>query len=121
MTPPVFQTVVLSADVLTQFGVNPTRVYSFGLAPQSPTLPYATWQVISGSPENYLGTRPDADSYTIQVDVYASSPSVARSAAGALAEAIEGVAHIVSWRGEDREPDTLFFRYSFDVDWIVPR
>lgn len=121
MYPPIFVTVKDDATVQASFGSSPCRVYPFGKVEENTTLPYAAWRTISGLPENYLGTLPDIDSWSIQIDVYASTATAARDGAEALRDAIEGSAHIVAWRGESQDPQTKNYRYSFDVDWFVNR
>lgn len=121
MYPPIFATCAASAAVTALLGTAPTRLYPFGEAPQDVAYPYAVWQTVSGSPENYLGDRPDLDSYTVQVDVYADTGSSARAASAALRDAIEPAAHVIAWRGESVEPETKRYRISFDVDWLVQR
>lgn len=102
-------------------GSSPTRLYPFGEAPQGVTKPYAVWQTVTGSPENYLGQVPDLDSWSIQVDVYADTATASRGAAEALRDAIEPVAHITFWNGEGRDPKTNNYRYTFTVDWFKSR
>lgn len=122
MSAPIF--VVCYADTSVQSlladGAQ-LRLYPFGEAPQDDAKPYAVWQVVYGSPENYLGNLPDIDSYGIQVDVYAKTASEARNVAMALRNAIEPVAHVVGWDGESRDPATRAYRHSFTVDWFVDR
>lgn len=121
MYPPIFAVCAADAAVLALLGSAPVRLYPFGEAPQGVALPYAVWQTVNGSPENYLGGRPDMDQFTLQVDVYGSGIDSVRNAASALRYAIEPVAHIVSYGGEGRDPDTKNYRYSFTVDWWVNR
>lgn len=121
MYPPIFSVCSADATVKAQLGSNPVRLYPFGEAPQGTTKPYAVWQTIGGSPENYLGTLPDVDSYALQVDVYAPTATAARTAAMALRDAIEPVAHITRWSGEGRDDGTKNYRFSFDVDWWLNR
>lgn len=123
MFPPVFPAVDSSSAcrALLRAAAGPTRFYQFGMAPQNVVKPYAVWQRVYGLPENYLGDLPDADSFSLQIDVYASSADSARSVAVALRDAIEPVAYITAWLGESIDPDTLNNRFSFQVDWIVPR
>jgi hypothetical protein len=121
MTPPIFDTCSTDSTVLGIFGSDPVRLFGWGLAPQGVAKPYAVWQVITGSPENYITNLPDMDQFTVQVDVYAQTAADAREGAQALRDAIEPVAHVVGWRGESREPETQLYRYSFDVDWFVSR
>jgi len=121
MTPPVFATAFASAAVKAALGTSPCRVFPFGEAPQGVMLPYAVWQVVGGGPENYLGQVPDLDEFTTQVDVYAATATAARTAAKALRDAFEPVAHVTRWGGESRDGETGHYRYSFDVEWMVGR
>jgi hypothetical protein len=41
--------------------------------------------------------------------------------ARALRDAIEGKAYITRWGEQSRDPETMRYRYSFDVDWITTR
>lgn len=120
MYPPLFRVAAAAPGVVAVFG-NPVRVYPFGDADEKTPLPYAVWQVISGSPENYLAGRPDIDGFSTQIDVYAETASEARTSAKALRDALEPVAYVTGYNGETRDPDTRNFRYSFDVAWLTPR
>jgi uncharacterized protein YggE len=121
MYPPIFEIVAADSDCQTNLGVSPTRFYPFGEAPQNVTKPYAVWQSITGFPENYINEVPDLDTYSVQVDVYGDNVDAVRNAAAALRNAIESSAHIIAWRGEERDPDTRNFRISFDADYKVSR
>lgn len=121
MQPPIFATCAADASVTALLGTAPTRLYPFAEAPQAVSLPYAVWQNIGGSPENYLGDRPDMDDYSLQVDVYAVSVTSAIAVATALRDAIEPVAYIERWGEQTTEKDTGYRRVSFDVSWHVPR
>jgi len=121
MIAPIFKACAASQAVTAVIGSNPVRLYPFGLQDDNVVYPYVVWQNISGSPENYLDKRPDADSYTLQVDVYADTVASAASVAAALRDAIEPHAYITRWGGQSRDPETKRYRYSFDVDWIVLR
>ncbi len=125
MFPPLFATLLAKPAVTAIFGTSPMRVYPFGEAPAKGTtgylLPYAVFQGVSGVPSNYLGEVPDSDDFTQQIDVYAVTLTAARNGAKAIRDAIEPVAYIAGWNGENKDPDTGNFRYSFDVDWITLR
>lgn len=121
MFPPIFSICAADATVKSLLGVTPTRLYPFGKAPENVTRPYAVWQQITGTPENFIGDVPDIDSYTVQVDVYSLDEATARQVAQALRNAIEPSAHIVAWRGESIDPETGDSRISFDVDFWVNR
>lgn len=125
MYPPIFQSVnVPAVQALLKSGSGPLRFYLFGMAPQGTPLPYAVWQTAYGSPENYLNQTPDADSFGVQIDVYASpqqGAAAARAVAEALRDALEPHCHITSWRGDSTDPDTKNCRFAFDCEWIVNR
>lgn len=122
LSPPIFNVLQASADVRALLG-NPVRVYSFGQAEASPNLakPYVVWQTIGGIPENYLGDRPEVDTWNLQIDIWADDARTARTVAEKVLQAIELECHVTSFKGEDRDPSTGDFRFSFDVDWIVYR
>lgn len=120
MFPPIFTVCAAYAPLTALVGTDPVRVYPFGEAPRS-AVPYVTWQTIGGDPENYLGSRPDLDSFDLQLDVYAATPTQARLVAEQLRDAIEPHAYITRWSGESRDAVTKNYRYSFDVDWKVNR
>ncbi|NNA76764.1 DUF3168 domain-containing protein [Pseudomonas lactis] len=121
MFAPINAVCALDPGVIALLGSPPQRLYSFGEAAQDTVKPYAVWQTISGSPDNYLAGRPDIDGFTLQVDVFATCAKDARAVAKALRDAIEPCAYITRWGGESRDPVTKNYRYSFDVDWIVQR
>lgn len=121
MIAPIFSVCASSPVVTDLLGSNPVRIYPFGIQDDNVVYPYAVWQNVSGSPENFLNQRPDADMYSLQVDIYADTPDEAIAVAKAMRNAIEVKANIVRWGSQTRDPDTLRYRYSFDVDWIVNR
>lgn len=127
MTPPIFPAVdVAAVRALLTTGNGPLRFYAWGQAPQNVPYPYAVWRYAAGAPENYLGDRPDIDSQTLQVDVYAADVpgqrgEKARQIAEALRDALETVSNITSWRGEGRDPQTRAYTFTFDVDFWTPR
>lgn len=121
MFPPLFSTLYASSAVKALLGTTPLRVYPFGEAPQGVTLPYAVYQSITGTPENYLGDVPDMDGYTVQLDVYGSTLTSSRAAASAIRVALESVSYITSLREPPRDSPTNHFRYSLDVSFFTPR
>jgi len=121
MTPPIFALAAAATPVRLLLGSDPVRLFPFGDAGESPAMPYAVWQIVGGQPANYLAGRPDADSVTTQIDVYAETEASARAVAIALRDALELSAYVVSWRGETRDATTRIYRSSFDMDWIVRR
>lgn len=121
IAPPIFTACRADPSITAQLGTNPLRLFMFGMAPQKVQKPYAVWTVISGSPENYLAGRPDAEQYTIQVDVYADTAAQARSALSAIERAIELHCYVTRYGGESRDPETKNYRSTMDVAWIISR
>lgn len=120
MYPPFFVLCEQSAAVKSLFGASP-RIYPHGQADQNTQKPYCVFQIIGGSPENYLGDLPDMDAFSVQVDVYATTVAAAANGAKAIRDAVEPSAYVVGWRGQFKDPDTNLLRYSFDVDFLTPR
>lgn len=127
MMPPIFATVnVPAVQALLKTGTGPLRFYAWGLAPDDVVKPYAVWRQVFGQPGNYVDKRPDADSWTTQIDVYAADVAgqradKARAIADAISNAIEGTAYVTSWIGESRDPETRAYVFTFQCDWWVPR
>ena len=121
--PPLFALANASAAVkaLVKTGTGPLRFYLFGEADQATARPYAVWQTVGGSPENYINQLPNCDDWSTQVDVYALSPSSARDIAKALMDAFEPHAYVTSYNGEYKEFETKLYRFSITVDWITHR
>lgn len=121
MIAPIFEACASDYEVRRLLGNAPVRLYPFGLHYDNVIYPYAVWQGTGGTPENYLAQRPDADNYSIQVDVYADSADEVIAVAAAIRNAIEGRAYVTHWGGQTLDEQTKRYRYSFDVDWIVNR
>jgi hypothetical protein len=121
---PIYELAKASAAVQALLGANP-RFTPFGAAPQKGEplygVPYAVYQTIYGSPENYLSQRPDMDNWGVQVDAYARTAPEANAVAVALREALEGVAHVTAYNGDAKDAATGLFRYSFTVEFWTPR
>ena len=118
---PIFAVCAADTGVQALLGVTPHRLFPFGEAPEGVARPYAVWQLITGSPENYLAGRPDMDGFTLQVDVYATSAVAATQVTVALRDALELNANITRWGASGRDPTTKDYHRSFDIDWITLR
>ncbi|HCC5836150.1 MULTISPECIES: tail completion protein gp17 [Citrobacter] len=121
MIAPFFSVCSVNLKVKELLGDDPVRIYPFGMHDDDLVYPYAVWQNIDGEPENYLKQNPDIDRYSIQVDVYGDTDEDTIAVARALRDAIQSKAYITRWNAQGRDPETLKYRYSFDVDWLVNR
>ena len=118
MIPPIFP--LISASV-TALGSNPVRFFPHGQATQNTAKPYATWQIVTGTPENYLGQVPDIDATLIQIDVWATTASSASDAADQIRDALEDVAHMTSFGNTEKDVATALYRYRMDFSYWVNR
>ncbi|HCB3503276.1 TPA: DUF3168 domain-containing protein [Citrobacter amalonaticus] len=121
MIAPFFTVCSANLKVKELLGDDPVRIYPFGMHDDNLVYPYAVWQNIDGEPENYLKQNPDIDRYSIQVDVYGDTDEDTVAVARSLRDAIQSKAYITRWNAQGRDPETLKYRYSFDVDWLVNR
>lgn len=118
MIPPVVELAKQSADLVELIGNNPFRFFAFGDAGEKPQYPYVTYQNIAGAPENYLGDRPDADGWILQINCWAKSEVQVVALAKAVSESLELSAHITGWGNSDRDPVTRNYRFTFTVEII---
>ena len=103
-------------------GAGGIRLYPFGEAPKDAPYPYATWQNIGGLPANNVSDRPDADFFSIQVNVWGVTSNQMWAVVRALQNIMEvdGCA-IVRYGNTVKDAETKAFGYDFDADWITYR
>lgn len=116
-----FSVVSQSPAVQALLGAAPSiRLYS-GEAPQGAAYPYAVFVHLFATTSTTLSNGSAADRWTVQVDCYAEDEDDCVSLAGAVRDAVEGCAEIVSLRGTSRDPVTRDWNYQFDIEWLVTR
>jgi len=118
---PIFEVLFQDPTVLKLLGPKILRFYSFDNKPEEVVPPYGTFQNYGGAPEQYLGTLPDVDTWSFQVDIYAKTAAEVRTIATAIRDAIEPHCYITRWGVQVIDDDKKYFRYSFDVDWMTLR
>lgn len=121
MYPPAFALAFASSAVKAIFGTTPCRIYPFGEAPAGVAKPYAVWQSITISPENYLGTAPNIDAMSVQIDVYADTAASARSGAQSLRDVYQVAHYVTAMREFPKEAETNLYRYQLEVDFWTSR
>lgn len=122
MMPPVFAVLSASTPVTVLLGSPPNmRLFPFGEANQDTVKPYATWQLISGIPSNYINQLPDVDDFRIQIDIWAATMASALSVAQAIRDAVEPHAHIVNAGNATRDTETRTYRYMIDAEFFTER
>lgn len=121
MIPPLFEILNASVPVKLILGNKPLRVFPWGQAPQNVTIPYATYGVFNGNPENSLGEVPSIDRLGTQVDVWAKDTDSLLACSVAIRNAIEPHAHMISVDNFDRSPETGLYRCRMDFDFFTAR
>ena len=121
---PLYTRAMLSPAVVALLadGKGSIRLWPFKLAPLNAQLPYVTWQNIGGEPNNNVSDRPDADSFSIQVNVWAETSAQLWGVTNALRDImeVEGCT-IVRWGNTEVDAQTKALGYDFDADWITYR
>jgi hypothetical protein len=119
MVAPIQRICAAAPAVTALLGANPIRLYAFGEAPQNVAKPYAVWQVVSGSPLNFVSGEPSTDRYGLQVDVYADTGAEAEKVSMAIRRAIGPYCYITGFNLDSRDTTTKNYRKSFDAGWLV--
>lgn len=114
-----FSLVKASLACTQLLGSDPVRFFEFGQAPQLEALPYATHQLITGTPYNALSGRASADHITVQIDVWAETSAECRTLANEIRNALELDCYVTSWLGTGKESG--IFRCTFMVQIIELR
>lgn len=114
---PVYRSLVADGAVTA---LCATRIYP-GALPQAVILPAVVLTMVSGAPENYLSQAPGIDNLRVQIDVWAANEPAANELASKVRANVEQIGHIVSYNGEEFEPQTKRYRYSFDLSVFVYR
>lgn len=115
----LFALVKASSQCTALLGSNPVRFFEFGQAPQLEQAPYATYQLVTGTPYNVLTGPAPADHITAQIDVWADSSAECKAVANAIRKAAESDCYVTSWLGTSKDGD--IFRNTFTVQFIELR
>jgi len=124
MLPPVFQTLKASAEVKAIVGTSSPRIFRHGEADPSKVrdangawLPYLTWLLISGVPENNLEDPSPVARQSVQIDGFHPTDAGIEALADAVRDALEPLVHITTVRNPPREQESRLFRFSLDADF----
>lgn len=120
MMVPLIQAILqASPDVRAQLG-DPIRVHP-RRAPEGTSLPYATWEVVGGSPLAMLSESPPADGWRVRLTVWGETATQANGAAIAIRTEVERQGSIESYNPTPDDDDTGHFGISFDVRLLAIR
>lgn len=120
--PDIFPIVANDPACTQLLGVNPTRLWPFGQAPQDETRPYATHQMVIGIPMNMVSCPPSMDEVTLQVDCFAKTATASRTLSRTIAAALTKHRVVVtSWDIDEIDQPTGLYRVAFSADFIMSR
>lgn len=114
MMVPLIQSLLEDDATVRQVLGDPASLF-LGSAPQGTPLPYATWEVVGGSPTAMLSEPPPADGWRARLTVWGESLSQANGVAVAIRDVIERVGSIESHNPTPDSDDTDAMGISFDV------
>lgn len=114
MMVPLIQSLLQGDAGVRQVLGDPIRVWP-GTAPQDTALPYATWEVVGGSPTAMLSEPPPADGWRVRLTVWGDSLTQANGAAVAIRDVVEGVGSIESYNPTPDSDGTDAMGISFDA------
>ena len=121
MLPPIFAILSADSNVRSLVGTAPVRIYRHGAAPQATLVPYVTWSVISGTPQNTLSELPKVDACTVQIDCWTNDPGTVEDLAVAVRAALEPVAHMTGFGPNSRDFETQRYRLTMQFDYWLDR
>lgn len=110
MTPDLFPILNDSVQVRLLLGSNPLRVYPWHRAPQNPRKPYATYGVISATPQSALACPASLDNQIVQVDIWSETGESCERCFEAIRNAVEGEVVLQSYSTPARDDDTELYR-----------
>ncbi|HEL4234630.1 TPA: DUF3168 domain-containing protein [Stenotrophomonas maltophilia] len=114
MMVPLIQSLLQDAAAVRQVLGDPIRLWP-GVAPQDAALPYATWEVVGGSPTAMLSEAPPADGWRVRMTVWGKTLTHTNGVAVAIRDVVERVGSIESYNPTPDSDGTDSIGISFDV------
>lgn len=114
MMVPLIQSLLQGDAAVRQELGDPIRLWP-GTAPQDAVLPYATWEVVGGSPTAMLSEPPPADGWRVRMTVWGEVLSEANGVAVAIRDVVERVGSVESYNPTPDSDGTDAIGISFDV------
>ncbi|MGS1319896.1 tail completion protein gp17 [Stenotrophomonas geniculata] len=114
MMVPLIQSLLEGDPIVRQQLGDPVRLF-LGSAPQNTPLPYATWEVVNGSPTAMLSEPPPADGWRVRMTVWGEVLTQANGVAVAIRDVVERVGSIESYNPTPDSDGTDAIGISFDV------
>ncbi|ACF52196.1 tail completion protein gp17 [Stenotrophomonas maltophilia] len=114
MMVPLIQSLLQDAAAVRQVLGDPIRLWP-GVAPQDAALPYATWEVVGGSPMAMLSEAPPADGWRVRMTVWGNTLTQTNGVAVAIRDVVERVGSVESYNPTPDSDGTDAIGISFDV------
>lgn len=113
MLPSIFPKIIACTDTKAALtGTDDiTRFFEFADADHNSQLPYATWQLLSGTPDEYLTCVPDGDDYSFQVDVWAKTGASVTATAKLIRDCLQEYYVCDFMGGTEKDFETGYYRY----------
>ncbi|WP_239515671.1 tail completion protein gp17 [Stenotrophomonas maltophilia] len=111
---PMIQSLLQDAAAVRQVLGDPIRLWP-GVAPQDAALPYATWEVVGGSPTAMLSEAPPADGWRVRMTVWGKTLTQTNGVAVAIRDVVERVGSVESYNPTPDSDGTDAIGISFDV------
>jgi hypothetical protein len=119
MLPPIYTLLTVSSSVTALVGSNPARIYRHGEAPQGVALPYITWSVVSGVPQNALNGTPAVDACNVDINCWSKSDAQIVTLGQAVRDALETSSHMSSF-DTSKDYETKHYRMHMQFDfWLL--
>ncbi|WP_239518988.1 tail completion protein gp17 [Stenotrophomonas maltophilia] len=110
----MIQSLLQDAAAVRQVLGDPIRLWP-GVAPQDAALPYATWEVVGGSPTAMLSEAPPADGWRVRMTVWGKTLTQTNGVAVAIRDVVERVGSVESYNPTPDSDGTDAIGISFDV------
>lgn len=114
MMVPLIQSLLEGDPTVRQQLGDPVRLF-LGSAPQNTPLPYATWEVVGGSPTAMLSEPPPADGWRVRMTVWGKTLTHTNGVAVVIRDVVERVGSIESYNPTPDSDGTDAVGISFDV------
>lgn len=124
MFPPVFAKLKANNAVKAIVGTNPPHIWRKRI-PDSVArpirIPYITWFVVVGVPEESLEIIAPLDRVMVQVDCFHTTDSGVQALAQAARDALEPFAVMTGMPVDEKEAETELHHVALQFDWFVGR
>ncbi|EMB7125462.1 DUF3168 domain-containing protein [Acinetobacter baumannii] len=116
---PIFRILNANSKIKALLGED-LKVYE-DVAPSGIEPPYAVWQIITASSENYLDSQAKLDHVMYQVIVYDTDVIRATAIRAAIRSVLGDHSYILNSMINGKETQTKLFSRGFDANWFVKR